>query len=169
MRSPLGTPGSVRHSVVLLGGVAAAAVLLLALADGPAAAGVGLALCTAAGLAVARYAAASDAQDSGYRKSVRLLGARAPALGEWRLVVRRALDGDDTKAQLATTLHRQLQRLFAARLAERHGVDPHRDPQRARALVGPDLWPWVDPSVRAPADPLTEPVLRHLLDRLESL
>jgi hypothetical protein len=63
----------------------------------------------------------------------------------------------------------QLQRLFAARLAERHGVSMYRDPQRARPLVGADLWPWIDPGAPAPYPKLHENVLRALLDRLEAL
>jgi hypothetical protein len=63
----------------------------------------------------------------------------------------------------------QLQRLFAARLAEVHGVELFRDPVRAAALVGPDLWPWLDPAAAPPRPVLDEPTLRALLDRLEAL
>jgi hypothetical protein len=45
----------------------------------------------------------------------------------------------------------------------------HRSPQRARALVGAELWPWIDPEAIAPQPALPEPVLRALLDRLEAL
>ncbi|MFC4031793.1 hypothetical protein ACFO3J_09910 [Streptomyces polygonati] len=161
-------PGSVRHSVTLLGGIGVAAVLLLALTDGAAAAALGAALLTAAGLFIARYAVGGGAQDSGYRRSVKLLGTRAPALGEWEWIVGRGL-GPDSDVYVATTVRPQLERLFAARLAERHGVDARRDPRRARALVGAELWPWIDPSGPPPASALTEPVLRALLDRLEAL
>ncbi|SCE21978.1 hypothetical protein GA0115240_14471, partial [Streptomyces sp. DvalAA-14] len=162
------TPGSVRHSLLLLGGTGAAAVVLLALTDGAAAAATGMALLAAGGLAVARYGAGAGAQDSGYRRSVRLLGSRAPALGEWEWIVGRGL-GAESDLYFATTVRPQLERLFAARLAERHGVDARRDPARARALVGPELWPWIDPAGAPPAAALTEPVLRALLDRLEAL
>lgn len=66
-----------------------------------------------------------------------------------------------------------LQRLLAARLAERHGIDPHRSPDAARDLVGAELWPWLDPS--RPADEsshapgLDARTLHRLVDRLESL
>ena len=105
-------------------------------------------LIAVAALAVARYAAGAGAQDSGYRKTVRLLGGRAPALGEWRRIVDRSL-ADEGDMYFATTLRPQLQRLFAARLAERHGVELHRSPQRARGLVGAELWPWIDPEAAA--------------------
>ncbi|WP_435129097.1 hypothetical protein [Actinacidiphila sp. bgisy144] len=161
-------PGSVRHSLSVLGTVAVAAEVLLALADGAAAAATGLALITAVALALGRYAAGGAAQDSGYRRPVRLLGSRAPALGGWQRIVAKAL-ADDGEAHLDTQLRPQLQRLFAARLAERHGVAMYRNPQRARALVGAELWPWIDPEATAPQPTLPEPVLRALLDCLEAL
>jgi len=162
------TPGSVRESVAVLAAVALASGVLLAVTDGLAAAATGLALITVAGLALARHAAGAGAQDSDRRKRVRLLGSRAPALGEWQRIVDKSL-GDEGEFHFATTLRPQLQRLFAARLAERHGVDLHRGPERARALVGAELWPWLDPAAPPPEPRLTEPALRALLDRLEAL
>ncbi|MEV7817800.1 hypothetical protein AB0P05_45465 [Streptomyces flaveolus] len=76
---------------------------------------------------------------------------------------------DDGGAHLETVMRPQLQRLFAARLAERHGVAMYRDAQRARALVGAELWPWIDPEAAAAQPTLPEPVLRALLDRLEAM
>jgi hypothetical protein len=43
-----------------------------------------------------------------------------------------------------------LSEVAAARLAERHGVNLVRDPERARELLGAQLWFLVDPD-RAPA------------------
>ena len=146
----------------------AAAVVLLYLTDGPAAAGTGLAVTAVAALAAGRYVAGAGAHYGGYRKAVRLLGSRAPALGEWQRIVDRSL-GDEGDLHFATALRPQLQRLFAARLAERHGVALRRDPERARALVGPGLWPWIDPAQPPPEPQPSESVLRELLDRLESL
>ncbi|MGW5367472.1 hypothetical protein ACWER6_29280 [Streptomyces sp. NPDC004009] len=166
--SVLPTPGSVRHSLATLCTAAVATEVLLALADGAAAAATGLTLITAVALALGRYAAGAAAQDSGYRKPVRLLDSRAPALGGWQRIVAKAL-ADDGEAHLDTVLRPQLQRLFTARLAERHGVAMYRNPQRARALVGAELWPWIDPEATAPQPTLPEPVLRSLLDRLEAL
>jgi hypothetical protein len=66
-----------------------------------------------------------------------------------------------------------LQRLLAVRLADRHGIDLDRSPTAARALVGADLWPWLDPqrsavgSSRPPG--LDQRTLRRLVDRLEEL
>jgi hypothetical protein len=161
-------PGSVRHSLAVLAVVAAAGTALIGLTDGLPAASAAVALTAAGGLALARYVAGGGAQDSDRRKTVRLLDGRAPALGEWRRIVDRAFgEGGDVHA--ATTLRAQLQRLFAARLAERHGVELHRAPDRARGLVGPELWPWIDPAGPPPGPELSEPVLRALLDRLEAL
>jgi hypothetical protein len=158
----------VRHSLTVLCGVALAAEILLALCDGLEAAATGLALITVVALGIARYAAGAGSQDSGYRRTVRLLGGRAPAVGAWQHIVRGTL-GDEGEVHFRATMRPQLQRLFAARLAERHGVTLYRSPQRARDLVGPDLWPWIDPAARPPQPVLPEPVLRALLDRLEAL
>lgn len=66
-----------------------------------------------------------------------------------------------------------LARLLAARLLDRHGVDLHREPERARAVVGEDLWWWFDPD-RAPESSSQPPgvddrTLTRLVDRLEKL
>ncbi|GAA0289644.1 hypothetical protein GCM10010302_30030 [Streptomyces polychromogenes] len=161
-------PGSVRHSTGVLAGLALAAGLLLALTDGAAAAATGAALITVVALALGRYAAGGAAQDTGPRGPTRVPGSRAPALGRWRRTVADAL-ADDGGEHLRTVMRPQLQRLFAARLAERHGVALYRNPDRARALVGTDLWPWIDPGSPAPGPTLPEAVLRALLDRLEAL
>lgn len=42
--------------------------------------------------------------------------------------------------------------LAAARLADRHRVDLHGDPDAARALVGEDVWHWIDPAREASRD-----------------
>jgi len=66
-----------------------------------------------------------------------------------------------------------LMRVTATRLASRAGIDLYRDPTRARAVIGEEYWPLVDPRVPPSQDsnvggvPLN--VLRNLLDRLESL
>jgi hypothetical protein len=163
-----GTPGSVRHSLGVLAAVAFGACLLLGLTDGVAAAATGLTLVAGVALVLGRYAAGGAAQDRGHRDPQRLLGERAPTLGGWRSLVADTL-ADDSGEHLRTVMRPQLQRLFAARLAQRHGVAMHRNTQRARALVGDRLWPWIDPGASAPRPTLPEPVLRALLDRLETL
>ncbi|OIJ69767.1 hypothetical protein [Streptomyces mangrovisoli] len=168
VNSMLPTPGSVRHSVALLCAAAVSAEVLLALADGVGAAATGLALIAVVALVLMRYAAGGGAQDNGHRRPVRLLDGRAPALGEWRRIVAKSL-ADDGEVPFATVMRPQLQRLFAARLAERHGVALYRSPQRAEALIGAELWPWIVPGATAPQPTLPEPVLRALLDRLEAL
>ena len=66
-----------------------------------------------------------------------------------------------------------LARLLATVLAERHGVDMTTNPAAARAAIGDDLWPLVDPTrpasdnTRAPGVPLA--VVIRFLDRLETL
>jgi hypothetical protein len=78
------------------------------------------------------------------------------------------------EAQLRPTL----QRLLAARLAERHGVSLRRDPDAARRLLCPrprdqGLWYWVDPA-RPPVTTGRQPgipprTLARLINRLERL
>lgn len=66
-----------------------------------------------------------------------------------------------------------LGRLLAVALAERHGIDMLTDPVSARAAIGADLWPLVDPArtpsqdTRTPGVPL--PVVLRFIDRLEAL
>jgi hypothetical protein len=66
-----------------------------------------------------------------------------------------------------------LSRLLAAVLAERHGVDMTADSAAAKAAIGADLWPLVDPArpvsddTRAPGVPL--PTVMRFLARLEAL
>ncbi|WBO61605.1 hypothetical protein [Streptomyces camelliae] len=69
-------PGSVRHSLAVLNTVAVAAEVLLALADGAAAAVTGLTLVTAVALVLGRYAVGGGAQDSDHRRRVRLLDSQ---------------------------------------------------------------------------------------------
>lgn len=67
----------------------------------------------------------------------------------------------------------ELTRLCAARLAERRGVNLYLDPAMARELVGPDLWPLVDPAVhprpghKAPAVAMRS--VAELIERLEQM
>jgi hypothetical protein len=66
-----------------------------------------------------------------------------------------------------------LSRLFESVLAERHRMDLTADPERARSVVGDDIWPLIDPSrprsfdSRAPGTDLR--TLTRIVDRLEQL
>jgi hypothetical protein len=70
-------------------------------------------------------------------------------------------------------IRRLFGRLAESALAERHRVDLTRDPERARHLVGDDIWPLIDPSrppsfdSKAPGPDL--PTLTRIVDRLEQL
>jgi hypothetical protein len=97
--------------------------------------------------------------------------------GYWR---KRAglVDGTQSMTAYDAELRGTLQRLLAARLAERHGISLHDDPDGARRLLCPTprddrLWYWVDPA-RPPATPGKQPgipprTLAKLIDRLEQL
>jgi hypothetical protein len=66
-----------------------------------------------------------------------------------------------------------LVRLMASRLSDHHGVDLHRHPDQARAIVGDDLWWWLDPSrsVEGSSQPpgVDARTLTRLVERLEAL
>ena len=95
--------------------------------------------------------------------------------GYWR---RRAglVDGTQSLAAYDAVLRGTLQHLLAARLAERHGISLHDDPDAARRLLCPRddaLWYWVDPA-RPPAQAgkqagIPPRTLARLIDRLEQL
>jgi hypothetical protein len=97
--------------------------------------------------------------------------------GYWR---KRAglVDGTQSMTAYDAELRGTLQRLLAARLAERHGISLHDDPDGARRLLcatprDDRLWYWVDPA-RPPAPPgkqagIPPRTLARLIDRLERL
>ena len=66
-----------------------------------------------------------------------------------------------------------LVRLMASRLADHHGIDLHRSPELARAVVGEDVWWWLGPT--RPAEGSSQPpgvdvaTLTRLVERLERL
>jgi hypothetical protein len=166
-------PLSPRRLLLLCAGLGGSAVLLVLLVDGVAAAGALLAVLVVAGLAGARYVLGARALDPGLRDEVRLLRTRAPGSGEWRRHLRAAA-GPDGALYYRTTLRPQLRRLYAAALAEHHHVSLDHQPERAAALVGPELWPWLGaaPPRTAPTGALggvPKEVLRALVDRLEEL
>lgn len=176
--------GGHRLEITLLVAGGATAVAALWVCLGPAGAGVGAAVLAAGALAVARYVAGADAFDGDYRRSVRLVTAREPSLQGWAAAVDAARE---SPAGFERVLRPQLERLYAVRLAERHGVSLHTEPERAAALVGPQLFGWIDPRRPVPADPprrtvldrrartatapppLPAPVLEALVRRLETL
>jgi hypothetical protein len=66
-----------------------------------------------------------------------------------------------------------LSQLAAARLADHHRVDLYAEPDRARALLGDDVWRWVDPA-REPSRDSQPPgvgpeTLTRIVERLETL
>ncbi|MFC1416618.1 hypothetical protein [Streptacidiphilus cavernicola] len=143
------------EAVAVLAVAAVAAETALALVGGLAAAGVGAAVLIAAALLGARYVHGAEAMDSDYRRKVRLVGSREPTLRYWDAAI------DDARESLAGyELHLRplLQRLYAVRLAERHGISLHTEPRRAAAVVGADLWPWIDPARARQSREATAPV-----------
>jgi hypothetical protein len=157
--------GTVRHSLTVLLAVAAVGEVLLGLVGGLPALSLGIVAIGTAALLVARYVAGAASQDSGYHREARLMGTRAPGLGDWYWTVRNGLDTD----AYPSSLRPQLQRLYAARLSDRHGVSLFAEPTRAAALIGPAAWPWLDPEHAPPSATVTPEQLDTLIQRLETL
>ncbi|MFC1413059.1 hypothetical protein ACEZCY_09095 [Streptacidiphilus sp. N1-12] len=166
------------EALAVLGIAAVGCETALALVGGLAVAGVGAAVLVAAALLAARYVHGAEAMDSDYRRKVRLVSSREPTLRYWDAAI------DDARESLAGyELHLRplLQRLYAVRLAERHGVSLYTEPGRAAALLGPELWPWIDPAKprlskdapkvdpRLAPGPIPDRTLAALVERLETL
>lgn len=176
-------PGT-RALVLALVGFAALAEISLALVGGASAAAVGLAAGGALALAVLCYVAGAEVYDGHYRKPLRIVRRRNLSMLGWSALVSSARGSATGFAHGARP---EIQRLYAVRLAEKHGVSLLTEPEKAAALIGPELWPWVDPSRPAPLPsapraplqaldrrsgagaPPPDAVLLALVERLEQL
>ena len=168
----------VPEALAVLAVAAVVAEALLALVGGLAAMATGAAVLAAAALLAARYIQGADALDGDYRRKVRLVGSREPTLRYWDAAIE---DARESLSGYELHLRPLLQRLYAVRLAERHAVSLYTEPARAAAIVGAELWPWIDPSrhrltpgySREPDPSLRQPVpdrvIAALVDRLEHL
>ena len=174
----------VGRALLLLTATALCAQAVLWIAGGLGAAAVGAAAIAVTALLVARYVVGADAIDGGYRKPVRMVQQREPSLQGWASAVEAAMS---SRPAFERVFRPELERLYAVRLAERHGVSMHADPERAAALVGPDVWAWIDPRRPEPSQasprlvldrralagheqpPPPEAVLEALVRRLETL
>ncbi|MFF7994394.1 hypothetical protein ACFZDG_32025 [Kitasatospora xanthocidica] len=161
----LARPGSVRHSLIELALPAVLAEVLFGLVGGWPGAGAGAVLLTATGLLLALRVAGAGSGARTPRNRAWQMEAYEPGLGDWRWTVRQGLDPEGDTGPLRL----RLQRLYAVRLTEVHGLDPWADGERVAELLGPRLWPWIDPSAPAPAGAFPAEVLRELVDRLDSL
>jgi hypothetical protein len=171
-------------AALLLACTAVTSEAVLAIAGGPGAAAAGAAAIVIVGLLVARYIAGSDAFDGSHRRAVRLVHQREPSLQGWATAVDAA---QQSPGGFERVLRPQLERLYAVRLADRHGVSLYREPERAAALIGAEVFAWIDPRragysgppPRRPLDrraqsaqsppPVPDAVLRALVERLETL
>ena len=153
------------EALAVLGVTAVGAETALALVGGMPAAGIGAAVLVAAVLLGARYVHGADAMDSDYRRRVRLVNSREPTLRYWDAAIE---DSRESLAGYELHLRPLLQRLFAVRLAERHGVSLHTEPRKAAAIIGADLWPWIDPArARQSRDAAVGPALRRGAPRVD--
>ena len=133
-------------------------VCLTAVGGWPAGGVALVAMLLAAALA-ARFILGGLTFDGGYQRELRLVQEREPSLHAWITNIEIARS---SALGFERTLRPQLERLYAVRLAENHGVSLYREPARAAALIGPQLWAWIDPA-RPEAGSVPAP--RHLLDR----
>jgi hypothetical protein len=172
-------------ALLLLAGVAVVSEAVLAFAGGPGAAAAGAAAIVIVGLLVARYVGGADAIDASQRRRVRLVHQREPSLQGWAAAVEAA---QHSAAGFERVLRPELERLYAVRLADRHGISLYHEPERAAALIGDDVFAWIDPrrptytgpvpprlvldrrarSVNVPP-PVPDVLLRALVHRLETL
>ncbi len=137
------------------------------------------AVVAAIALAVLRallpHLAPDQARTARKKPTARALSAYA----QRRLVVETAMS---SLAAYNAELRPVLERLLAARLAERHGVHLYTEPAAARALLcrdprDADLWTWINPATRPKESPrgrteqsgIPKRTLARLIDRLESL
>ncbi|MEZ0064715.1 hypothetical protein ABIA32_000703 [Streptacidiphilus sp. MAP12-20] len=170
-------------ALLALGGFGVVCVAALALVGGTAGASVGAVVLVASALWAGRWVVGAAAMDSGQRRRNRLVGTREPTLRYWDAAIS---DAASTPEGYALHLYPLLLRLYEVRLAERHGVALRMQPHRAAAIVGPELWPWIDPHVpRTPTAirqaraaghhglpdprPLPPALLEALVSRLETL
>lgn len=180
-------PSSIPALPVLLAGVGVGFVLteaVLWLAAGWVTAAAGLPFLAAAGIALAWYVSGAEVMDGQYRRELRMVRQRSLNMLGWSTLVAAARS---SSGNFEHAVKPEIQRLYAVRLAERYGVSMHTEPERAAELVGPQLWPWIDPR-RAPAQPAARPayqaldrrsaaepqpppdsILAALVDRLEQL
>jgi hypothetical protein len=144
---------------------------------------VGAVVLVAGGAWAARWIAGAGVMDSGFRRRSRLVGTREPTLRYWDAALS---DAARTPEGYALHLYPLLLRLYEVRLAERHGVSLRMQPEQAAAIIGPQLWPWLDPirprtptAIRAARQagyqhvpdprPLPPALLELLVERLETL
>jgi hypothetical protein len=149
----------IRRPLLTLSGFAVICLACLIAVGGWAAGGVGLIALLLAAALLARFVLGAEAFDGSYRREIRLVHEREPSLHTW---VSNIEIGRGTMLGFERALRPQLERLYAVRLAENHGVSLYHEPDRAAALIGPRLWPWINPQRPGPHD---SPTPQHLLDR----
>ncbi|WP_052432999.1 hypothetical protein [Streptacidiphilus carbonis] len=151
--SPRAVPrlGVLPESLLWLGVAVLCSEVALALVGGLPGAATGAGVFVVAGLVGVRYVHGAQAMDSDYRRKVHLVGSREPTLRYWDAAIE---DARDSMSGYELHLRPLLQRLYAVRLAERHGVSLETQPRQAAAIIGPELWPWIDPSRRTDRHPL---------------
>lgn len=175
----------VNRPLASLAGFAAVTLVSTTVVGGWTAGGLALLCLLLLGAVLARYVFGAAAFDGDYRRELRLVQEREPSLHSWISTIE---IGRASAIGFERALRPQIERLFAVRLAENHGISLYREPDRAAALIGPQLWPWVNPQRRptpgAPSPrtvldrraqaafeppPVPDALIIALIDRLEEL
>lgn len=154
-------PPRARTLIAGLVGFCAAALAGLGFVAGASAVAVGLAVLGGCVTVVLCHVAGAEVLDGQYRRTLHLVRRRNVSMLGWSALVSSART---SATGFAHSARPELQRLYAVRLAEKHGVSLLTEPDKAAALIGPELWPWVDPSRPAPL-PAPPRAPHHALDR----
>lgn len=160
-----------RTRVVAAAGGAAVVVAVSGLVGGVEWVGAACGLLVASALAAIRYALNHQILASPLHRTERLARRDVTGLGSYVVrieSVRRAA----TQSEYLVKLRPELVRLAAALLAEHHDVDLVAQPAQARALLGEDVWPLLDPrrsEERPDAVRVDDRALAMLVERLEGL
>lgn len=160
MRPGLRLLSEARGLLALLGACFIVIELALWLVAGWVTAAAGLPLLAAASIALACYVSGSEVIDGEYRRQLGLVRQRHLSMLGWSSLVAAARSDS---GNFEHAVKPEIQRLYAVRLAERHGVSLYADPERAAEIIGAPLWPWIDPR-RTPVQPASRPA-RQALDR----
>lgn len=155
---PRGVASALREDAIpllILGGFGVACLVALGLVGGVAGASLAALVLVPAVLWGARWVLGAAAMDGSNRSRNRLVSSREPTLRYWDSALH---DAANSPEGYALHLYPLLLRLYEVRLAERHGISLRMQPERAAAVIGPELWPWIDP--RLPRTPRAQSVAR---------
>lgn len=113
----------------------------------------------------------SPGRRSEFERALRSSRQAPETLRELTRIENDVIHGSETYGDFRRRLQPLLREIAADRLAARHGIDPVRHPERARAVLGDETWDVLRPDAdfAGAARGLPRARLRVVVDRLESL